>query len=138
MNPTLPRFGARLDGVSRRGRYAAFFFSARSISAGVTTSERPRGIMRPSRASWLNAREIVSRQLPIMFASSCCVGRRRTTDRKSTRLNSSHSSISYAVFCLKKKKKKKTNLVRSKEKEKANQYRQANNDTLTKQSRRQQ
>src|SRR5688572_32708554 len=31
-------------------------------------------------------------------------------DRKSTRLNSSHSQISYAVFCLKKKKKKnKTN-----------------------------
>src|SRR5207245_5798750 len=28
------------------------------------------------------------------------------TDRKSTRLNSSHGSISYAVFCLKKKKKK--------------------------------
>src|SRR5689334_24233891 len=27
------------------------------------------------------------------------------TDRKSTRLNSSHSSISYAVFCLKKKKR---------------------------------
>src|SRR6266568_6546311 len=30
-----------------------------------------------------------------------------TRDRKSTRLNSSHSSISYAVFCLKKKKNKK-------------------------------
>src|SRR5437868_9752717 len=30
-----------------------------------------------------------------------------TRDRKSTRLNSSHVSISYAVFCLKKKKKKK-------------------------------
>src|SRR2546430_11965302 len=29
------------------------------------------------------------------------------TDRKSTRLNSSHSQISYAVFCLKKKKKNK-------------------------------
>src|SRR2546427_1893457 len=29
------------------------------------------------------------------------------TDRKSTRLNSSHSQISYAVFCLKKKKNKK-------------------------------
>src|SRR5438034_1538478 len=29
-----------------------------------------------------------------------------TTDRKSTRLNSSHTVISYAVFCLKKKKKK--------------------------------
>src|SRR2546422_7854767 len=30
-------------------------------------------------------------------------------DRKSTRLNSSHGYISYAVFCLKKKKKKKQN-----------------------------
>src|SRR2546429_5256206 len=34
------------------------------------------------------------------------------TDRKSTRLNSSHGYISYAVFCLKKKKQTKaTNLV---------------------------
>src|SRR5689334_23689232 len=33
--------------------------------------------------------------------------RKMALDRKSTRLNSSHSSISYAVFCLKKKKKKK-------------------------------
>src|SRR5476651_2855734 len=33
-------------------------------------------------------------------------------DRKSTRLNSSHANISYAVFCLKKKKKtKNTNLL---------------------------
>src|SRR5688572_31310576 len=31
-------------------------------------------------------------------------------DRKSTRLNSSHSQISYAVFCLKKKKKNTMNL----------------------------
>src|SRR5688572_31711286 len=35
-------------------------------------------------------------------------------DRKSTRLNSSHSQISYAVFCLK-KKKKKTKLKTQKE-----------------------
>src|SRR5256886_3918949 len=35
-------------------------------------------------------------------ASTSCVVIR--TDRKSTRLNSSHSQISYAVFCLKKKK----------------------------------
>src|SRR5207245_8089338 len=32
-------------------------------------------------------------------------------DRKSTRLNSSHGSISYAVFCLKKKKKKETHII---------------------------
>src|SRR2546430_7828863 len=32
-------------------------------------------------------------------------------DRKSTRLNSSHSQISYAVFCLKKKKKNNTHTI---------------------------
>src|SRR5690349_24000562 len=36
------------------------------------------------------------------------LGVRAGIDRKSTRLNSSHVEISYAVFCLKKKKKKKT------------------------------
>src|SRR5437868_7954584 len=34
-------------------------------------------------------------------------------DRKSTRLNSSHVSISYAVFCLKKKKTKRTNTLQT-------------------------
>src|SRR3712207_8540694 len=34
--------------------------------------------------------------------------RLKTLDRKSTRLNSSHANISYAVFCLKKKKKNYT------------------------------
>src|SRR6266496_6092565 len=38
-------------------------------------------------------------------------------DRKSTRLNSSHVEISYAVFCLKKKKKKKYHLVVTKHKQ---------------------
>src|SRR3712207_8732338 len=33
------------------------------------------------------------------------------TDRKSTRLNSSHANISYAVFCLKKKKQKNKNII---------------------------
>src|SRR3712207_7089214 len=36
--------------------------------------------------------------------------RARRGDRKSTRLNSSHANISYAVFCLKKKKKKKESI----------------------------
>src|SRR5688572_31362857 len=36
-------------------------------------------------------------------------------DRKSTRLNSSHSQISYAVFCLKKKKKKKKKIQKHKQ-----------------------
>src|SRR5690554_7676447 len=41
-------------------------------------------------------------------------------DRKSTRLNSSHVRISYAVFCLKKKKKKKKNIKNKKKKKKKN------------------
>src|SRR5699024_1003074 len=39
------------------------------------------------------------------------IGFNFTTDWKSTRLNSSHVSISYAVFCLKKKKQKKKNNI---------------------------
>src|SRR2546430_8960476 len=41
-----------------------------------------------------------------------CPHRRPPRDRKSTRLNSSHSQISYAVFCLKKKKKQSHNTTR--------------------------
>src|SRR5690606_41226524 len=40
-----------------------------------------------------------------------CGGQRRSGDRKSTRLNSSHVKISYAVFCLKKKKNMYTQSV---------------------------
>src|SRR2546429_6727313 len=43
-------------------------------------------------------------------------GAQKSTDRKSTRLNSSHGYISYAVFCLKKKKNRKhylNNVVQS-------------------------
>src|SRR5437667_8112282 len=75
--------------------------------------------------------------LPILFHIAARVNRvvnrgittRRTTlnpgvperwlDRKSTRLNSSHITISYAVFCLKKKKKKKK--TKHKEKNKKNE-----------------
>src|SRR5437667_5606812 len=43
--------------------------------------------------------------------------RPRSTDRKSTRLNSSHITISYAVFCLKKKKKNKNRQEKRREHE---------------------
>src|SRR3712207_7780377 len=39
------------------------------------------------------------------------IGEWRSKDRKSTRLNSSHANISYAVFCLKKKNKNKQNSI---------------------------
>src|SRR5258707_3710895 len=43
---------------------------------------------------------------PFLFASGGVEGEKKWAfkDRKSTRLNSSHANISYAVFCLKKKK----------------------------------
>src|SRR5688572_22390681 len=51
------------------------------------------------KSSGSDMKSIVPKQFPAV----------RLEDRKSTRLNSSHSQISYAVFCLKKKKKKKKN-----------------------------
>src|SRR5205807_8478618 len=46
---------------------------------------------------------------PVPGGRAAAAGRGRAEDRKSTRLNSSHLVISYAVFCLKKKKKIKKN-----------------------------
>src|SRR5258707_7188914 len=43
---------------------------------------------------------LVCHSLSLLLALFICIAR----DRKSTRLNSSHANISYAVFCLKKKK----------------------------------
>src|SRR5437773_6966442 len=49
---------------------------------------------------------VVRRGLPCQFSHFREKMHRAKRDRKSTRLNSSHITISYAVFCLKKKKKK--------------------------------
>src|SRR5690349_25142133 len=46
------------------------------------------------------------RHQPVERQHACVVGDHQRRDRKSTRLNSSHLEISYAVFCLKKKKNK--------------------------------
>src|SRR3712207_7317681 len=52
----------------------------------------------------LQARGALSRLLLVPTAAVVVAGAERPVDRKSTRLNSSHANISYAVFCLKKKK----------------------------------
>src|SRR2546430_7805085 len=63
-----------------------------------------------ARADFLCEFEWCRRDLPSSPALRCETretsgsSTRHTPDRKSTRLNSSHSQISYAVFCLKKKK----------------------------------
>src|SRR5438309_8992740 len=73
-------------------------------------SLRPRSLQRGVRRNDAGAPQVHAG-----YGDAACfpdVQRRRLfgQDRKSTRLNSSHSSISYAVFCLKKKKKKKTKI----------------------------
>src|SRR2546422_6626253 len=62
------------------------------LRLGLATTGCPRTVL-PSK-SWLR---------PNVYAEPW-----NSLDRKSTRLNSSHGYISYAVFCLKKKKKKQT------------------------------
>src|SRR5688572_32422125 len=61
------------------------------------------------RSSFCTTRTLTSTRGRSRFFSTarCPLSREAKLDRKSTRLNSSHSQISYAVFCLKKKKKKK-------------------------------
>src|SRR5688572_31101670 len=73
-------------------------FRSRAVAAGEIRQLREAaayGIRVAVRARGRDAREL------------CGAGDARATglDRKSTRLNSSHSQISYAVFCLKKKKR---------------------------------
>src|SRR5438105_12871543 len=55
----------------------------------------------------LSARVVVQQ---LAQADAECALNQAATDRKSTRLNSSHEWISYAVFCLKKKKKQEETL----------------------------
>src|SRR5690348_17600503 len=81
------------DGI-RDGRVTGVQTCALPISRGSTIRR-----LRPTTGRWWTA-----------FPTRCASWK-RSPDRKSTRLNSSHPSISYAVFCLKKKKKTKALLT---------------------------
>src|SRR5690349_25110961 len=70
-------------------------------------------IRRPPRSTLFPYTTLFRSHICRVFVDDCVrrhnEGKLDTTDRKSTRLNSSHVEISYAVFCLKKKKKIKDN-----------------------------
>src|SRR5439155_17240022 len=82
--------------------YTTLFRSLRRVRAYQGTIESrvvfPSGFLRDCPASQHRHLDKTS-QIPFAKIHHC-------RDRKSTRLNSSHVAISYAVFCLKKKKKK--------------------------------
>src|SRR5437588_3524236 len=83
--------------IRRPPRSTPFLHDALPILVAVAVVSNQEGFGRP--AGGLAA---------VILRNSDLVGqvRRHRVDRKSTRLNSSHTVISYAVFCLKKKKKK--------------------------------
>src|SRR5688572_32571650 len=83
--------------------YTTLFRSVRRVS--VTAYDLRQG---QSPRSSEAAKEAGTIRFTAVYDASDPDGTKAIPDRKSTRLNSSHSQISYAVFCLKKKKKKKT------------------------------
>src|SRR2546426_5325245 len=74
--------------------YTTLFRSEIPLGSWRLSPPPPNGILRSSSPRWRDNPENIYHQT------------RQFPDRKSTRLNSSHLVISYAVFCLKKKKKK--------------------------------
>src|SRR6266496_6588968 len=101
--------------ASRRRRYytalpRAFLLSLATMALFASYRMRRRSKC-PPRLSLLNWRTPCRKSSPIRrcvfgFATAHYATPKPYPDRKSTRLNSSHVEISYAVFCLKKKKKK--------------------------------
>src|SRR5699024_11966036 len=79
------------------------FLLGKMINEGVTNLDMNNIIFWGSIMLGISCISLIVGILNSYFASHTSNG-----DRKSTGLNSSHVSISYAVFCLKKKKKKKT------------------------------
>src|SRR5438477_10298031 len=88
--------------------YYFFFFNDTATTEIYTLSLHdalPISHIGPAMFSNLSAQDRFSNHLH-RFRGHKLNGPVQLIDRKSTRLNSSHMSISYAVFCLKKKKKK--------------------------------
>src|SRR5207253_10927888 len=91
LHDALPISSPRPEG-GRRARSASAGGRLRAPAGGSGADRPPRSCPRPR----------APRRIPRE------VGALARADRKSTRLNSSHVAISYAVFCLKKKKHNKT------------------------------
>src|SRR5256884_4017597 len=85
-----------------------FFFNDTATTEIYTLSLHDALPIFPTKIPTAAAQKSSSTSWPRFSRRACKPRKRRRQDRKSTRLNSSHGYISYAVFCLKKKKKKQT------------------------------
>src|SRR5204862_4416731 len=90
-------------------RFRHSFPTRRSSDLDVVEKHKPGADVRPLVEHDCQARDRGVRGID----TNRLDGRRDIRDRKSTRLNSSHVEISYAVFCLKKKKKNKKSSLKS-------------------------
>src|SRR3712207_8603554 len=90
--------------------YTTLFRSGEALDVWDITKENytsPDGTVKEVESMW---KYVVDIQNDFAMRASWCssdsynTAEHRPVDRKSTRLNSSHANISYAVFCLKKKK----------------------------------
>src|SRR3712207_8082302 len=79
--------------------YTTLFRSFVPPGKGRATLQRFRDALVPAVAT------MAEPDYALAFRTLAARHRKRSLDRKSTRLNSSHANISYAVFCLKKKPK---------------------------------
>src|SRR5260221_3668811 len=92
--------------IRRPPRSPLFPYTTLFRSRRVELAERVETIVGLARAERRVGREEHDGRVRLRHDPAGVLLRRDRRDRKSTRLNSSHTVISYAVFCLKKKKKK--------------------------------
>src|SRR5699024_11572333 len=79
-------------------------FTKRAFLNGRIDLSQAEGVMDFIRSKTTEASKVANQQMQGRLKTYVESLRQSILDRKSTRLNSSHVSISYAVFCLKKKK----------------------------------
>src|SRR3712207_7380727 len=92
--------------------YTLSLHDALPISGEAAKTRATRTATSPESGARRNGGQALSSTLALAVLSARSVS---GEDRKSTRLNSSHANISYAVFCLKKKKKKNNRSIRPKD-----------------------
>src|SRR5690606_41790593 len=91
--PYTTLFRSKIDGVNEREKFRLRLYNDDTSFIRLEKKSKKSGIC--------------FKESTVITADEC-----KRLDRKSTRLNSSHVKISYAVFCLKKKKQKKAKFTR--------------------------
>src|SRR3712207_7784623 len=102
----LPRFGVVHGQWDLRGKFEEYVGGVRVEGRSVLDVGTATGFL-SFEAERIGASRVVSHDMSDVRQQTLLPFKDK--DRKSTRLNSSHANISYAVFCLKKKKNKTMN-----------------------------